>query len=247
MHLSNLQPPFPDSIAQEVKELPTLLAVRPRAEEPPRYRYPELDVIFAGSPGHAAGLHAGNGSPRTPGRSASKIKLQPQSPAGPQQLRSPAGTAAGRQEAVGPAGPRGGTTTGEAPARRELLGGGASGSRDPPSAPGSTSATAAAPAGGAGARMRTAAEIRAAYGRPAVTMEGVSAARAPAGAPAAQRAAGEVGSVMAENRRKLEERGERLSALQDKGADLADSAAGFVQLARELAGKEQQRARRLGI
>lgn len=84
---------------------------------------------------------------------------------------------------------------------------------------------AAAPA----ARVRTADEIRQAYGR----------------APR-QKAAGEVRTVLEDGRRALVERGERLSQLQAQTADLADSAAGFAQLARQLADKERGRSGWLG-
>jgi hypothetical protein len=80
------------------------------------------------------------------------------------------------------------------------------------------------PAVAPGARVRTAAEIRAAYGRPAVTMEATPCARG-------------AGDVMALNREALEARGARLREMEERGAELEESAAGFAELARQLAGR----------
>lgn len=72
-------------------------------------------------------------------------------------------------------------------------------------------------------RMRTADEIREAYGRPREQNAG----------------AGRVAGLMAENVQKLNERGERLKGLDDKTADLSNEAANFASLAKQLA--EQQK------
>ncbi|KAK9811618.1 hypothetical protein WJX72_007037 [[Myrmecia] bisecta] len=79
------------------------------------------------------------------------------------------------------------------------------------------------PSGAGKPGMRTAAEIRAAYGR----------------APAKR--ANEVGSLMAENRDKLMERGEKLSRLQDKTDALENDAADFATMARKLAEQQTNR------
>ncbi len=102
-------------------------------------------------------------------------------------------------------------------------------------ASGSTTTTTSA----AGTRVRTAAEIRAAYGRPALPSE---AAPRAAGA-----AANEAGGVMAENRARLEERGEKLRQLQDKGSDLEESAMNFAAMAKQLAEQERRKAKWFGL
>eukprot|EP00877_Chromochloris_zofingiensis_P001873 jgi/Chrzof1/11687/Cz06g05130.t1 len=78
------------------------------------------------------------------------------------------------------------------------------------------------------ARVRTADEIRQAYGR------------------SAQKGANDARNVMEENRQKLAERGEKLSQLQDKTADLEESAAGFAEMAKMLAERERSKAKWFG-
>lgn len=81
---------------------------------------------------------------------------------------------------------------------------------------------------GGGVRVRTAAEIRAAYGRPALSSEHQRGA-----------AAADLSGVMADTKAALAERGEKLQQLQDKGADLEESAAAFAAMAKQLAAKEK--------
>ncbi|KAF6257112.1 hypothetical protein COO60DRAFT_1640212 [Scenedesmus sp. NREL 46B-D3] len=76
-------------------------------------------------------------------------------------------------------------------------------------------------------RVRTADEIRQAYGRPSTK-------------------ANETRDVMDETRAALAARGERLSQLQDQTADLAESAAGFAELAKQLADKEKGKTKWFG-
>jgi hypothetical protein len=120
-------------------------------------------------------------------------------------------------------------------ARRELLGGAGSGRApagpQPQAHPASAPRTPLSGAGeGAGAtRVRTAAEIRAAYGRPTLASQNAAAAAS-------------LGGVMAETRSALAERGEKLRALHDKGSDLEESAATFAELAKQLAERERAKA-----
>lgn len=51
---------------------------------------------------------------------------------------------------------------------------------------------------------------------------------------------------MADNRAALAQRGEKLEQLQDKGADLEESAAAFAAMAKELAAKEKSAGRWFG-
>lgn len=97
--------------------------------------------------------------------------------------------------------------------------------------------TGASTSSGGGAKLRTAAEIRAAYGRPALSSDH----------PRGAKTAADVAGVMAENRAALAERGEKLQQLQAKGADLEESAAAFAALAKQLAEKEKQTGRWFGL
>jgi hypothetical protein len=51
-----------------------------------------------------------------------------------------------------------------------------------------------------------------------------------------------VASVMSENREMLAQRGEKLGRLQDQTFDLAETAADFASMARQLAGQEKSKA-----
>ena len=53
-------------------------------------------------------------------------------------------------------------------------------------------------------------------------------------------------SVMEQNRMLLGQRGEKLSRLQEATGDLAESAAGFAEMARKLAEQEKQKTRWFG-
>jgi hypothetical protein len=97
-----------------------------------------------------------------------------------------------------------------------------------------------APGVAPGARVRSAAEIRAAYGRPAVSMEAARGSGGGRGGGAGGGAACAAGGtqvavgVMELNRAALEARGARLREVEEKGAELEASAAGFADLARQL-------------
>ncbi|KAI8474766.1 MAG: hypothetical protein J3K34DRAFT_490656 [Monoraphidium minutum] len=269
---------------QKVADLPALLAARPK-DDGPAYKHPELDAVFcataaaaaAGSPRSGAasplaGAARGGGGGGAAAENPSRARLGA-------AIAASANLGVGGAAAAGPSGGGGGggssgIPAAEAAARRELLGGtGGGGAAAAPAgrsaavpigsaggahaASGGGGAPGSAPSPGA-ARMRTAAEIREAYGRPKLTMEGARAgggaaagvstsAGAGASAGAARAGVGEVGAVMAENRAKLAERGEKLRALQDKGADLEESAAGFAEMARALAEREKQRAKWFGL
>jgi hypothetical protein len=123
----------------------------------------------------------------------------------------------------------------EAAARRELLGpaGTAPGAPQPHAASPMASALVGCSSGGGTTRVRTAAEIRAAYGRPALHSENAAAAS--------------LGGAMAETRSALAERGEKLRALQDKGSDLEESAATFAELAKQMAERERAKAKFFGF
>ncbi|GBF90963.1 hypothetical protein Rsub_03818 [Raphidocelis subcapitata] len=244
-------------VAQEVKELPGLLVPRPR-EEPPPYPYPELAVIFAGGGGGGGGAaaapHAASGAapaaeaPNRGGAAAGTggaTKRQPEGLA----ASGRAAEARGRREA-------GGAASVPAPAAPAA----APPAPPPPLSPSvaagarAEAAAAASPAAAGGsARVRTAAEIRAAYGRPLPSsLEGAHArASLLAGAPAQAGSGGGAGgaaaagqhaapgarsaaAAMEENVRRLGARGEALGRLQEKGAALEDSAATFAEAARRL-------------
>lgn len=53
-------------------------------------------------------------------------------------------------------------------------------------------------------------------------------------------------SVMEQNRMLLGQRGEKLSRLQEATGDLADTAAGFAEMAKKLAEQEKQKTRWFG-
>uniref|UniRef100_A0A7S0RX04 V-SNARE coiled-coil homology domain-containing protein n=1 Tax=Pyramimonas obovata TaxID=1411642 RepID=A0A7S0RX04_9CHLO len=86
------------------------------------------------------------------------------------------------------------------------------------------------------AAASTADRIRAKYGRPA-RGEGAGSSGAGSGG-----AAGEVLSSMHDNQNKLSERGEKLSDIQDKSAQLESDADGFLELAKKLANNQKEKS-----
>ncbi|KAF8064591.1 hypothetical protein HT031_003392 [Scenedesmus sp. PABB004] len=227
-------------------------AAAPAAGQPPAGGQPGAAgaAVARGAPSRAP---ASGKAAAAPAAGASGVYARPAA-ADDGAAPPPAAVAAGRASALRAAAGRapGAATSAESAARAELLGGGAqaaarvggpgraapsagrlgsdgaaTGPRLSPQQPGGLVSAAASAAAG-GARVRTADEIRQAYGR------------------APQQKSAEVRGVLEETRAALAERGQRLGQLQDQTADLADSAAGFAELAKQLADKERGRGNWFG-
>ncbi|GBF96648.1 hypothetical protein Rsub_09281 [Raphidocelis subcapitata] len=188
------------------------------------YSYPELRAVF----------ESGTGTPAASPRHPAADGPAPQEPPGG---GTRAGARGGGSGASGSgSGGGGGGAAAAALDRRELLSGGvgsgsSAGSGANPS--GRSLLSGGSGGGSGGARVRSAAEIRAAYGRPL--------------ASDAARTAQSLGATLGETRAALGERGEKLQQLQDKTSDLVESAANFAEMAKQLADREKQRAKWFGL
>lgn len=222
------------AVGKAAQDLPSLLTSRPK-EGSAAYPHPDLETIFCGGAASRSGRGTTAGSSSLQSPRAAPFAHGGASGGGAARLHRHSAGAGGGTLA------QSGSSSAEAAARRELLGpagssgggGGSSLSRTIGAA--GSGGHGASPRSG-GARVRTAAEIRAAYGRPSLPAERAAGARAE-----------ELGGVMAENRQRLEERGEKLRQLQDKGADLEESAAAFAEMAKQLAERERNKAKWFGL
>lgn len=263
-------------VAQVLEEVPDRLAPKVGQQQQaslPQYPHPDLATLFAAKPlrssttapaGHGSSSLSGppaasSGSSGSLGAAVSadssmarvgsadgssgfgstlgtSPQLTQQAPQAGRKVRAsdPTDSMTRSEQFAGSPSPRTASGSGEPGSRPGSGSAGSAGSAgagrgalSPAAPPGATVSGLVGPSGGT-PRVRTAEEIRQAYGRPQLSKAQGTA------------------SVMEQNRMLLGQRGEKLSRLQEATGDLAETAAGFAEMAKKLAEQEKQKTRWFG-